>query len=80
MGQTTTMKNTIISPNFLVWKFCGKILDSNHRSLDSLTVLYKNNYKKCFSFPKSYTPVSIRPLNFVFHCHCPNELKLNTVY
>ena len=23
-SQGTTVKNTVISPNFLVWKFCGK--------------------------------------------------------
>ena len=23
-AKTTTSKNTVISPNFLVWKFCGK--------------------------------------------------------
>ena len=23
-AKTTTAKNTVISPNFLVWKFCGE--------------------------------------------------------
>ena len=43
-----TVKNTVISPNFLVWKFCGKA-----QFLRSFSDLPKTMWKLCLSVKSS---------------------------
>ena len=44
-----TAKNTVISPNFLVWKFCGKV------QFPLIFRIFARNYEETVSFHKIFT-------------------------
>ena len=48
--NTSTAKNTVISPNFLVWKFCGK------EQFPHSFGLFARNYAETVPFHKISTP------------------------
>ena len=48
--ELLTMKNTVISPNFLVWKFCGKVQFPHSFGQ------FARNHAETVPFHKIYTP------------------------
>ena len=63
MNLIFTAKNTVISPNFLVWKFCGKV---QFRIVSGEITVFSAEKKTniqvfCYSFYSHYTK------NEVFH-------------
>ena len=68
---TNTAKNTAISPNFLVWKFCEKVQFPKSfeqfaqnfctRKLSKITVFYKVKLAKLITYLDEFLPTKSHP-------------------
>ena len=60
--KAVTAKNTVISPNFLVWKFCGKA------QLPHSFARFARNYAENEPFCKIFTPGNQVKLRYFSQC------------
>ena len=71
---TFTAKNTIISSNFLVWKFCGKA------QFPHSFVRFAQNYEETVPFHKISTPLNQVKLRVFLQWSAPYDFKTSTEY
>ena len=78
-SKTPTAKNTVISPNFLVWKFCGKT-----QFLQSFGRIARN-YAETVPVQKIFTPRNLVKLRYFPQCNLYTpihsfEITLSIIY